>query len=249
MNFNRGALKADARAAIRDSRTSPYLIALVLIAISYVLNYFQARLTGVTLNYDALLRAAENGTYYDYVLSQAAAQMPGGYETFIGILLTVMSVMLNVGYVISTLRVARRQDNVVGNLFDGFGMFFRVLWLEILIWFFTFLWSLLFVIPGIIAAYRYRQALYLLIDNPEMSALDCISESKRLMTGHKTELFFMDLSFLGWYILCAVPFVPIYVFPYTYTSYALYYDRLIAPDASERPDGRTSGDGAPPWEL
>lgn len=250
MNFDRGALKADARAAIHDSRTSPYLVALVLIAIAYVLNYFQTRLTGVTLNYDGVRSAIETGSYYDYVISQVAAQMPTWGERFIGLLLTVMSAMLSVGYVISTLRVARRQENVMGNLFDAFGMFFRVLWLEILIWLFTTLWSLLLIVPGIVASYRYRQAIFLLIDHPEMSALQCISESKRLMTGHKGELFVMDLSFLGWYILCAIPFVPVYVAPYTNVSYALYYNHLLALDGRPWVDTepRETADKTPPWE-
>lgn len=78
---------------------------------------------------------------------------------------------------------------------------------------FIFLWSLLLIIPGIIAAYRYRMALYLLLDNPNMSVYQCIRESKRMMVGHKAELFVLDLSFLGWYILSAVPFVSIWVTP------------------------------------
>lgn len=91
---------------------------------------------------------------------------------------------------------------------------------------FIALWSLLLVVPGIIAAYRYRMALFLLLDNPEKSALACISESKRMMTGRKAELFVMDLSFIGWYILEIIPFVSIWVTPYTQLSYVIYYEAL-----------------------
>ena len=102
--------------------------------------------------------------------------------------------------------------------------------LQILSGIFIFLWSLLLVVPGIIAAYRYRQAIYILIDHPEMSVLECISESKRLMKGHKWELFVLDLSFIGWMILSAPPvlglFVSIYTTPYTGLTYALYYEAL-----------------------
>ena len=55
--------------------------------------------------------------------------------------------------------------------------------------------------PGIVAAYRYRQALYLLLDHPERSAWQCLRESSALMSGHKWELFVLDLSFIGWGIV------------------------------------------------
>lgn len=89
-----------------------------------------------------------------------------------------------------------------------------------------FLWGLLFVIPGIVASYRYRQALYLLLDHPEMGIMECISESKRMMRGHKAELFILDLSFLGWSLLTIIPFVSVYVLPYMQSTYAIYYMHL-----------------------
>ena len=142
------------------------------------------------------------------------------------------------------------------NLFDAFGMFFRVIWLYILEGVFIFLWSLLFIIPGFIAFYRYRQALYLLLEHPEMSALQCISESKRIMAGHKGELFVMDLSFFGWALLVGLVdylgaelasaigpsvlaqvisivglgiFVQFFVLPYMDLTYAGYYVELTRP--------------------
>ena len=100
---------------------------------------------------------------------------------------------------------------------------------------FTALWSMLFVIPGIVASYRYRQALYLLLDHPEMGIMECIRESKRLMRGHKAELFVLDLSFIGWALLSIIPFVSVYTLPYTESTYALYYDQLRRFDAEPGP--------------
>ena len=73
-----------------------------------------------------------------------------------------------------------------------------------------------------------RQALYLLLDHPEMGVTECIRESKRLMRGHKAELFILDLSFIGWALLSVIPFVSIYTIPYTEATYALYYCQLAA---------------------
>lgn len=67
---------------------------------------------------------------------------------------------------------------------------------------FVFLWSILFVVPGIIMAYAYSMAIYVANDNPELSAMDAIRKSRELMDGHKWDLFVLDLSFIGWILLC-----------------------------------------------
>lgn len=69
---------------------------------------------------------------------------------------------------------------------------------------YTFLWSLLFIIPGIVKAYEYRMIPYLLADHPEMSHQDAFYESKRMMTGYKMDAFVLDLSFFGWVLLSAL---------------------------------------------
>ena len=130
----------------------------------------------------------------------------------------------------------RQQQNSLWNLMDGFQSFLKIIGLNIITGIFTFLWSLLFIIPGIVAAYRYRQALYLLLDHPEMGIFECIRESKRLMRGHKAELFILDLSFIGWALLSIIPFVSVYTLPYTESTYALYYSMLREQDAAPGPD-------------
>ena len=126
--------------------------------------------------------------------------------------------------------------------------FFRLIALYIVESVFVFLWSLLFVIPGIVASYRYRLAIYLMLERPELGVMDCIRESKRLMNGRKGELFVMDLSFIGWTILTIIPFVSIFVTPYMQTTFAAYYLAVVEDDrrGGEFPggweDGRPGGD-------
>ena len=67
------------------------------------------------------------------------------------------------------------------------------------------LWSLLLVVPGVIAAYRYSQAFYILADDPRKSPHQCIEESKQMTMGNKMALFLLDLSFIGWIILAQIP--------------------------------------------
>ncbi|MEG2008686.1 MAG: DUF975 family protein [Oscillospiraceae bacterium] len=233
MKIDRVMLKLNARAAIRDAKAVPYITALVYVFIAYILQLLYTRIAGVTLDYEVISKLLNSGNpqaYADYVMEQ----MPSAGAWFVGELLSIMTMMLSVGLIINTLHVRRHEESVVGNLFDGFANFFRILWLQILITVFVGLWSLLFVIPGFIASYRYSQALYILIDNPQMSAIDCIRESKRMMRGHKAERFLLDLSFFGWTLLSLLPFMPVYVFPYIYTTQAAYYDALLDIDHINR---------------
>lgn len=105
------------------------------------------------------------------------------------------------------LKLFRRQDAGIRDMFSGFRLFGKAAGLFLLSNLMIALWSLLFYIPGYIAYYRYSQAFFLLADNPQLGVLESISESKRMMMGNKGTLFVLDLSFLGWYLLCFVPFL------------------------------------------
>lgn len=93
---------------------------------------------------------------------------------------------------------------------------------------FTFLWSLLFVVPGIIKAIAYSQAKYVIHDNPRLKGKEAIEISKRMTNGFKGDLFSMYLSFIGWYILVGLTggILSIYVTPYVETTAAMYYENL-----------------------
>ena len=190
---------------------------------------------------------------YDAVIDAYREQAPSTLARLLNLALAAVQVVIGAGFIIFTLRTIDGQGASYWNLFDGFGMFFRIIWLYILEGIFTFLWTLLFFFPGIIAFYRYRMAIYLLLEHPEMSAMDCIRESKRLMKGHKWELFVFDLSFIGWALL--IFFVNgfgsglgltlfgvvglgyigyVFFLPYTQLSYSIYYRQLSAvPNAEE----------------
>ncbi|MFC5699785.1 DUF975 family protein [Cohnella faecalis] len=125
-------------------------------------------------------------------------------------------------------KLARLNSPSVGDAFEGFGRFVPAFVLYLLVGIFTFLWSLLFIIPGIIASFRYSQAFYIMQDNPNMDALEAINRSKQMMVGHKWRLFVLYLSFIGWWILGALTFGIGYLWiaPYVLTSAAHFYDDL-----------------------
>lgn len=107
----------------------------------------------------------------------------------------------------------RRKDMHSGHLFDGFEHFLKAVLLTFAIGFFVFLWSLLFIIPGLIAAFRYSQAYYILADHPELSVGQCIRLSKEYMKGNKGKLFVFQLSFIGWIALTTLPVFPLLYLP------------------------------------
>ena len=98
---------------------------------------------------------------------------------------------------------SRKVDNTL--IFEGFSSFGKAMLLLILMSVKIMLWLLLLVVPGIIAAFRYSQAFYVLADNPDMSASQCIKESCRIMAGNKGRYFYLQLTFIGWYILASLP--------------------------------------------
>ena len=93
---------------------------------------------------------------------------------------------------------------------------------------FVFLWSLLFIIPGIIAGYRYRFALYNLCENPEMGVMEALNMSKAQTWGHKWELFVLDLSFIGWNLLCGLTLgiLSIWITPYIQQTDIGYFEAI-----------------------
>lgn len=98
---------------------------------------------------------------------------------------------------------------------------------------FTFLWTLLFIIPGIVKSYEYRMIPYLVADNPNMTYKEAFAESRRLMHGNKWKTFVLDLSFIGWWILSALTLgilATFYVSPYHAATSAALYERLAYGD-------------------
>jgi len=116
----------------------------------------------------------------------------------------------------------------VEHLFDGFRDFGSLFILGFLQSLFVALWSLLLVVPGIVKAYAYAMSYYIKLDHPEYDWRQCLDESSRMMKGHKGELFMLDLSFIGWYIvgsLC-LGVGTLWVAPYQAAARAQFYKAL-----------------------
>ncbi|CAK7022031.1 MAG: hypothetical protein PEGG_00906 [Paraeggerthella hongkongensis] len=98
---------------------------------------------------------------------------------------------------------APAEFNVLFSKFSNLG---KCLLLNLAMWLLIFAWSLLLIVPGIIAAYRYAMAPYIMAQNPDIGVMDAIGQSKELMRGHKGRLFWLSLTFIGWVLLSVLTF-------------------------------------------
>lgn len=116
----------------------------------------------------------------------------------------ILGGVIQLGYVQFLLKQYHKQDPSFKDLFsqfDRFGQGFAQAFLRGL---YTLLWSLLFIIPGIVKGYSYAMTPYIMADHPEMTASEAIKASMAMMDGHKGELFVLDLTFFGWDLLAAL---------------------------------------------
>ncbi len=120
------------------------------------------------------------------------------------------------------------------SLFIGFQDFGRILGTMLLTNVYTFLWTLLLIVPGVIKACSYAMTPYILREHPELSYNAAIEKSMAMMEGHKMKFFLLCLSFIGWAILCMLTLGIGYLFlmPYMYTSMAAFYEDLKAQTAN-----------------
>lgn len=112
---------------------------------------------------------------------------------------------VTLGYARYNLKLVDHEEVEIGDLFSQFHRMKDSICLILLRGLLVFLWSLLFVIPGIIASYRYSMAFYIMAEDPDITAGAAIDASKEMMAGNKLRLFCLEFSFIGWAVLCTLP--------------------------------------------
>ena len=151
------------------------------------------------------------------------------YLPLVGTLLVGLPVAY--GFTILMFSVIKGAKDIdLGILFEGFKDYSRIMGTVVLVFIYTFLWSLLLIIPGIIKHYSYAMTPYILKEEPEMKNNAAIEKSMVMMDGNKMKLFMLDLSFIGWAILCLFTFGIGFFFlqPYMQASHAAFYEDLKA---------------------
>lgn len=138
------------------------------------------------------------------------------------------------GFTIMFLNLIRTNQSNYNDLFKGFKNLWKAIGAYLLTLLLILLWSLLLIIPGIIAAIRYSQTLYIIADNPNIKVIDAIKESKRMMNGSKMRYFKLSISFIGWLLLSILTLGIglLWLLPYINTSLTIFYEDLKGREAN-----------------
>ena len=179
-------LKADARRRTVSCQPSPILAGVILFALGMLISTLTSYLMGMDRLATALTDAARFGTeaVEQAYLSFLEHYSVSGFAIALVVALRIMSYMVSVGFVIFALHISRDEKAEFGNLFDGFGLFFRVLWLGILEGLLIFLWSLL------LCALSYVAGFFKLC-----GTFECMSNIQLWMTAKRDFTIFFPLLY------------------------------------------------------
>lgn len=232
------------RAEARESLSGNWLIA--------VLAGLMAAILGATsgfsfsFSFGSSNSGVENadGATAQEIITEAFEQLPDGMGTiFIAAVAAIFSFAAIVslvymfigpaaaiGYNRFNIDMVNGQGANFTTIFSGFKIFFKAFGLSLFMGLFTFLWALLFFIPGIIAAFRYSMAPYIMAENPNIGIREAVNMSKQMMKGYKWRYFCLGLSFIGWAILCVFTcgIGVLWLNPYIYAANAAFYRMVSA---------------------
>jgi uncharacterized membrane protein len=250
---DRVQLKRDAKLIMKEKARPVYLITILYLVIGTIVGLLTQSVIGLNRWVNEINEISWSYQYESLDLNLYSERLENAMNDFIerltpfaGLLGLILSIVLSIvafGCVMAFLRLSRRQDTDVRTLFDGFAHTVKLIGLQIMIGIFVFLWSLLLIVPGIIASFRYSMAMWILADDPSKGIMQCIRESKEMMRGHKGEMFVLELSFMGWICVGAfiegllrifigvdIPIFSIWLLPYMYLTIAGFYNRVSGMD-------------------
>ena len=249
---DRAAIKAEARQIIRTARVSPLVTTAIVIVICMVLD----RVTDLVQYGSPFYSWSFQNDYLQVILSGNSADLESlllsipktaSKSFFFTTLVSLFTLVLNGGYYVYCMGIRQGLEMPYATLADGLAVAGKLIWCWVQISVKVFLWSLLFVIPGIIASYRYSFAYYNILTDSSLSAGGAIRLSCEQTRGIKGELFVLDLSFIGWNILSSITMgiLDIWVTPYQVVSQLAYFE-----DAQRRL-GRApyGGSSSVSWEM
>lgn len=192
--IDRPQLKAESKQLLRTAAVPPIFMALLYLGIEQVLNLV-AGFFDVRIEFDPT-----NILYGGF----SVTRLPGITSLFVTILISLVVCLLSAGFTCYCLGVRRGERMPYSTLFEAFSFAGKVIALTLVMGVFVALWSLLFVIPGIVAVYRYSFAMFYLCENPERGVMECLNLSKQNTRGYKWQYCILELSFFGWYLLVGV---------------------------------------------
>lgn len=242
--IDRRRIKEEARGLIRTGYVSPIRATLIVVAICFVLDRVVSLATYGTLLpelYDVrYLQDLLRGLSMEEAMESAAAAVivrDSLITDFFSFLVDLFTIVLLGGYYFYLMGIRKGWAMHYDDLLSGLSCAGRLIWCQIQIGLRVFAWSLLLLIPGLVAAYRYRFAVYDLMEDDTLSASQAIALSCRQTEGMKWDLFLLDLSFLGWSLLSSLTLnlLDIWLLPYKTLCDLGYREVACARAASDPP--------------
>lgn len=188
-----------------------------------------------------LLGALVSGSGFSFTINEEILyRLPTSFLIFFSVLSVFGSILslvqfiiggtVQLGYVTYLLKQHDRASFDFNDLFSQFHRFGQGFAQAFLRGLYTTLWTLLFIIPGIVKSFSYAMTPFIMAENPDMTANEAITASRELMDGHKAELFVVRLSFIGWVLLSSLSFGIGYLFlnPYMNAADAAFYRTITS---------------------
>ncbi|WP_445505908.1 DUF975 family protein [Niallia sp. 03190] len=208
-------LKRTARASLSGNWGKGVLLTVIVFLINAIL--------------PSIVEAPLSGGFSNWILQK---DIPIG-ASIASTVISIILIPLGIAYTWFYLRIVREDFAQIADVFIVYKdvkTSLKLIWASIVQGIFLFLWFLLFIIPGIIKSFAYSQTFFLLKDHPEYTVTQAITESRKRMKGYKWKYFLLNLSFIGWAILCLITIGIgfLWLAPYISASLAAFYDEVIA---------------------
>jgi len=228
----------DFRRIARNALTNKWLIAVLVGLVAVLLGGLASEGPQVKINIDASNADVSFSFAGQNIFSTGgglnsdiAAFIAGAFFFFIiialvmGVIYFILGSFVGVGYAKFNLNLVDKKETAFETLFEYFSYWRTTAVMRLLRGLYVFLWSLLFVIPGIVAGFSYAMTDYIMAENPELTASEAIEQSKAMMMGNRFRLFCLQFSFIGWDILATLAFGigHLCLTPYKQAAYAAFY--------------------------
>jgi uncharacterized membrane protein len=165
------------------------------------------------------------GAYVVYILVSCTPQIIPDIGWIIGM---IISGPMLVGLTFFSLSLIRKKEAKISQIFTGFKKFRISLSAYLLQCMFIMLWSLLLIIPGILAGLSYSMTFFIIADDNTVGPLEALSRSKKMMHGNRLKLVYLGYRFIGWALLSILTFGIgfLWMFPYAFITFSLFYEDL-----------------------
>lgn len=219
----------DYRAIARKALNGKWIVAVVAGFIASLLGGTISSGSAANTNYEFEAEQLQNGIPPE--ISTVLLGLLGGVA-MVAIVLLIINIIIGgavqLGYASFNLNLMYGRKADIGDVFSQFHRFKEGFVMLFLRGIYTFLWMLLFIVPGIMKGYSYAMTPYILFENPGMTANEAITASKEMMQGHRWQLFCLHFSFIGWSILTAITFGigNLFLRPYVEAAHAAFYCQL-----------------------